>query len=157
MQVVPHRFDVVVTSNAGFPLDQNLYQAVKGMSAAFEVVQPGGLIVVAAECRDGFPDHGEFRDMLYSMRSPQQLLDMLSDRSETVPDQWEAQNPRPSFVRSTGRRTRRWAYIRRTVPRFAVRCRRHRRDGGRELRRSGAGATCCALPAGPETIPVVHV
>ena len=131
MQVVPHRFDVVVTSNAGFPLDQNLYQAVKGMSAAFEVVQPGGLIVVAAECRDGFPDHGEFRDLLYSMRSPQQLMDMLADRTETVPDQWEAQNPRPSLVRGTGRRPCRWADIRRTVPRFAVRCRRYRRDGSR--------------------------
>src|SRR5690606_37594276 len=28
------RFDVVITSNSGYPLDQNLYQAVKGMSAA---------------------------------------------------------------------------------------------------------------------------
>ena len=42
MQTVDAPFDVVVTSNAGFPLDQNLYQAVKGMSAAAAVVKPGG-------------------------------------------------------------------------------------------------------------------
>ena len=131
MQVVPHRFDVVVTSNAGFPLDQNLYQAVKGMSAAFEVVQPGGLIVVAAECRDGFPDHGEFRDLLYSMRSPQQLLDMLSDRTRDGPGPMGSADPRPSLVRRTGRRACRRAHIRRTVPRFTFRCRRYRRDGSR--------------------------
>ncbi len=91
MQEVPHRFDVVVTSNAGFPLDQNLYQAVKGMSAAAKVVREGGLIVVAAECRDGFPDHGEFRQLLASASSPRELLASLSQRSHTVPDQWEAQ------------------------------------------------------------------
>ena len=58
MQPVGHRFDVVVTSNSGYPLDQNLYQAVKGMSAAAEVVKPGGSIICAAECRDGFPTTG---------------------------------------------------------------------------------------------------
>ena len=61
---VPEPFDVVVTSNSGYPLDQNLYQAVKGMSAAAKVVKPGGLIVCAAECRDGFPGHGSYRQLL---------------------------------------------------------------------------------------------
>ena len=55
MRAVPEPFDVVLTTNSGFPLDQNLYQAVKGMSAAAQVVRPGGAIVCAAECRDGFP------------------------------------------------------------------------------------------------------
>jgi len=45
MQRVDALFDVVVTSNSGFPLDQNLYQSVKGMSAAAKIVKPGGLIV----------------------------------------------------------------------------------------------------------------
>jgi lactate racemase len=156
MQAVPHRFDVVVTSNAGFPLDQNLYQAVKGMSAAFEVVQPGGLIVVAAECRDGFPDHGEFRELLYSMRSPQQLLDMLAERTETVPDQWEAQilarvlNGARVAVHADGL----------TSDELSRASLSAADDIGEtvadELRSKGAGATCCALPAGPETIPVVR-
>ena len=65
--------DVVVTSNAGFPLDQNLYQAVKGMSAAAQVVKYGGTIVCAAECRDGFPDHGSFRNELTQQPTPEKL------------------------------------------------------------------------------------
>ena len=67
---VPAPFDVVVTTNSGYPLDQNLYQAVKGMSAAATVVKPGGMIVCAAECRDGFPDHGSYREVLASEPSP---------------------------------------------------------------------------------------
>lgn len=62
MRPVPAPFDVVVTTNSGYPLDQNLYQAVKGMSAAHRITRPGGTIVCAAECRDGFPDHGSYRE-----------------------------------------------------------------------------------------------
>jgi nickel-dependent lactate racemase len=91
MQQVPSRFEVVVTTNSGFPLDQNLYQAVKGMSAASTVVRDGGTIVCAAECRDGFPDHGSYREVLASQPSPQALLDAIAARSETVPDQWQVQ------------------------------------------------------------------
>src|SRR4029079_19034106 len=55
MRAVEAPFDVVLTTNSGFPSDQNLYQAVKGMSATAKVVKPGGTIVCAAECRDGLP------------------------------------------------------------------------------------------------------
>jgi nickel-dependent lactate racemase len=157
MQVVPDRFDVVVTSNAGFPLDQNLYQAVKGMSAAFQVVKPGGLIVVAAECRDGFPDYGEFKDLLYSMESPQQLLASLSDRRETVPDQWEAQilarvlSGARVAVHADGLTAEELARASLSVA-YDI-----GETVAEELGTSGAGATCCALPAGPETIPVAAV
>ena len=88
---VPALFDVVVTSNAGFPLDQNLYQAVKGMSAAAQVVKPGGTIVVAAECRDGFPDHGSYRSELVASPSPTALLEQIAARPQTVADQWQIQ------------------------------------------------------------------
>ncbi|MFI8185764.1 nickel-dependent lactate racemase [Actinacidiphila glaucinigra] len=91
MRPVQAPFDVVVTTNSGFPLDQNLYQAVKGMSAAHQVVRPGGTIVCAAECRDGFPDHGSYRRVLASAPSPQALVDEISARTETIPDQWQVQ------------------------------------------------------------------
>ncbi len=91
MAPVPHRFPVVVTSNAGYPLDQNLYQCVKGMSAAAQVVEPGGLIICAAECRDGFPDHGGYRALLESEPTPEALLAAIAGRPETVPDQWQVQ------------------------------------------------------------------
>ncbi len=91
MRPVPEPFDVVVTTNAGFPLDQNLYQSVKGMSAAAQVVRPGGTIICAAECRDGFPDHGSYREVLTSAPSPAALFEEISRRTETVPDQWQVQ------------------------------------------------------------------
>jgi nickel-dependent lactate racemase len=91
MQRVGAPFDVVVTTNSGYPLDQNLYQAVKGMSAAAEVVAPGGTIVCAAECRDGLPDHGTYASLLASERSPAALMASILARPETIPDQWQVQ------------------------------------------------------------------
>ena len=91
MSPVPSQFEVVVTTGSGYPLDQNLYQAVKGISAAATVVRPGGTIVCAAECRDGFPDHGSYREVLASAESPKALFDNISQRAETIPDQWQAQ------------------------------------------------------------------
>src|SRR5450759_4554092 len=44
-------YPIVVTTNSGYPLDLNLYQAVKGMSAAAQIVEPGGLILAAARCK----------------------------------------------------------------------------------------------------------
>lgn len=64
MVAVPRRFAAVVTSNSGFPLDQNLYQAVKGMSAAARITEPGGTILVASECSDGIPGHGNFSSLM---------------------------------------------------------------------------------------------
>src|SRR5918994_1354049 len=77
MRPVAKPFDVVVTTNSGYPLDQNLYQAVKGMSAAARVVKPGGTIICAAECRDGLPSHGSYRPLLRSQPSPAALLAMI--------------------------------------------------------------------------------
>ncbi|HET6171114.1 MAG TPA: nickel-dependent lactate racemase [Gaiellales bacterium] len=91
MRAVPRPFHVVLTTNAGFPLDQNLYQAVKGMSAAAQVVRPGGAIVCAAECRDGFPSHGSYREELTAAVSPAALLEAIAARTTTVADQWQIQ------------------------------------------------------------------
>src|SRR3954454_2592453 len=102
MVPVPAPFDVVVTAGSGYPIDQNLYQSVKGMSAAHQVVRSGGLIVCAAECVDGFPDHGSYRQVLTSAASPQELLDTISAREVTVPDQWQVQIQARIHGRSPG-------------------------------------------------------
>ena len=91
MQPVDRPFDVVVTTNSGYPLDQNLYQAVKGMSAAAEVVRPGGTIICAAECRDGLPDHGSYAAILRTGATPADLLASIAASPVTVPDQWQVQ------------------------------------------------------------------
>ena len=58
-------FPIVVTTNSGYPLDQNLYQTVKGMSAAAQIVEQGGYIATASRCNDGFPAHGNFKTLLF--------------------------------------------------------------------------------------------
>ncbi|WP_252312534.1 nickel-dependent lactate racemase [Sinobaca sp. H24] len=85
------RFDVVITTNSGYPLDQNLYQAVKGMSAAHKIVKEGGAIIVAAECSDGIPDHGNFAEIFSMADTPQALLDMINDPEFKMFDQWQVQ------------------------------------------------------------------
>ena len=82
---------IVVTTNAGYPLDQNLYQAVKGMHAAMQVVEQDGLIVAAARCNDGFPAHGNFKRLLFEHGTPRALLDAITSPGFSVYDQWEAQ------------------------------------------------------------------
>jgi nickel-dependent lactate racemase len=84
-------FPIVVTTNSGHPLDLNLYQAVKGMSAAAQIVEPGGLILAAARCEDGFPDHGHFRGLMTGHASPQAVLDTIMAPGFSMYDQWEAQ------------------------------------------------------------------
>jgi nickel-dependent lactate racemase len=84
-------YQVVLTSNSGSPLDQNLYQTVKGMSAAAQIVADGGLILAAARCQDGFPAHGNFRRLLQEHASPRALLDTILQDGFAVFDQWQAQ------------------------------------------------------------------
>ncbi|MDA0346492.1 MAG: nickel-dependent lactate racemase [Verrucomicrobia bacterium] len=84
-------FDIVVTSNSGYPLDQNLYQAVKGMSAAAQILKEGGLIISAARCNDGFPDHGNFKRFLFEHDSPQAMLDKIYSPGFELLDQWQVQ------------------------------------------------------------------
>jgi lactate racemase len=85
------RFDVVITSNSGYPLDQNLYQAVKGMSAAHKIVKKGGTIIVASECSDGLPSHGNYGDILKLASTPQELLDLINNPEFKKFDQWQVQ------------------------------------------------------------------
>jgi len=91
MVACPQPFPIVVTTNGGFPLDQNLYQAVKGMSAAAQIVAPGGLIIAAAECSDGFPDHGNFKDFLFTHPSAAAMLDTINRAPAPMLDQWQVQ------------------------------------------------------------------
>jgi nickel-dependent lactate racemase len=84
--------DIVVTGNGGYPLDQNIYQTVKGMTAAEACCAPGGTIVMVAGCCDGAGGE-HFRRALAEMESPQALLDAILrvPQAATQPDQWEIQ------------------------------------------------------------------
>ena len=153
MRQVPAPFDVVVTTNSGYPLDQNLYQAVKGMSAAAKIVKPGGTIVSAAECRDGLPSHGSYGAVLASAESPAALLALICAPGYAVPDQWQVQvqaqiqTKANVLVKTTGLgpdEVRAAHFTPIDDVSSAVRA---------ALDRAGASSTLCVLPQGPQTIP----
>lgn len=91
MYAVDEPFDIVITTNSGYPLDQNLYQSVKGMSAAAQIVRQGGAIISTSECSDGVPNHGNYAKILQMRSTPQGLLDMINDPSFSMFDQWQVQ------------------------------------------------------------------
>ena len=91
MVPVAEPYDAVVTTNSGYPLDQNLYQTVKGMKAAAGVVRDGGAIVMAAECADGLPDHGRYGQLLAEAGSPARVLETVGAPGFAAQDQWQVQ------------------------------------------------------------------
>lgn len=153
MQAIGEPFDVVLTTNSGFPLDQNLYQAVKGMSAAAKVVKPGGTIICASECRDGIPDHGSYAEILASGDSPEDLLRMINSPGYSVPDQWQVQIQ--AMIQSKAKvqvnadglsddqlKASHFEPIHDVTEAVSE-----------ALSTAGSGAKLCVLPQGPQTIP----
>ncbi len=149
-------YDIVVVTNSGYPLDQNLYQTVKGMSAANRIVREGGAIVMCAACQDGLPDHGRYAALLEEAGSPQAVLDMLARPGFGEQDQWQVQIQAmvqlraEVFVYSDGLTD---DQIRRAL--FTP-C----RDLPATLRglmdRYGPNARLCAMPDGPATVAYVR-
>ena len=84
--------DITVVTNGGYPLDQNIYQAVKGMTSAEATNKEGGVIIMVAGLADGTGGNGFYNNLAQS-KSPQDFLDRVAkvDRHHTVPDQWESQ------------------------------------------------------------------
>ena len=156
MVACERRFPIVVTTNSGYPLDQNLYQAVKGMSAAAQIVEHDGAIVAAAaRCDDGFPAHGNFSRLLFEPRlspgaaRPDPRAGLLDVRPVGGPaardDPAEGACRARERARSRGRGAR--AHLA-PVPDVAE-------TVAAERRRLGADATVAVLPEGPMTIPYV--
>ena len=146
-------FDIVVTSNSGYPLDLNLYQAVKGMSAAAKVAKPGGSIIVAAECWDGIPDHGSFGRLLREASDADDLLSRIRAEGFMADDQWQAQilasivKRNEVYVYSDGLTAEQLAQAKlRPCPSIES-------EVKALLARYGSGARICVLPEGPQTIP----
>jgi nickel-dependent lactate racemase len=153
MQPVDDLFDIVITTNSGYPLDQNLYQAVKGMSAAARIVKKGGAIIIAAECRAGLPHGSPFEKLLLRAKDPEDLLGIIAH--ETFPEQWQSQ------IQSLIQRKAR-IFVHSALPEGAVRG-AHLLPApdiatlvGQLLAEYGPSAKIAALPQGPLTIPYLQ-
>ena len=84
-------YDIVITSNSGYPLDQNLYQCVKGLAAAKRAVRPGGAILLIAACEEGLPEHGKYAQLLAEAKSPEEILNKVTQPGFLGQDGWQAQ------------------------------------------------------------------
>lgn len=156
MVPVAEPFDIVITSNSGYPLDLNLYQAVKGMSAASEVVKEGGSIIIAADCWDGIPDHGEYGQLLRDAESLESLLETIRAPGFEVQDMWQAYIHALICLKADV-----YLYTHNLtddqIKGALLRpCHQIEATVGQLLQKHGGNATICLLPEGPQTIPYLQ-
>lgn len=91
-RVKAKKADIVISTNGGYPLDQNIYQAVKGMTAAEATVNDGGVIIMLAKSNDGIGGDDFYHQMADEKDINKTMaLFMSRGRNETVPDQWQTQ------------------------------------------------------------------
>jgi len=152
---VPEPFDIVVSSNSGYPLDLNLYQTVKGMSAAAQIVKPGGSIIIASDCWDGIPEHGEYGRLLGDAASPEELLKKIREPRFVCQDSWQAQihalicRKSDVFLYSDNLSDKQ-------ITNAFLKVSHSIEETIEELlNRYGENASICILPEGPMTIPYV--
>ena len=92
-QVVPKKAaDIAISTNGGYPLDQNMYQSVKGMTAAEAAAKDDGILIMVSNCGDGHGGEG-FYEALKNCSSPADLMEEILKvpQDQTKPDQWEYQ------------------------------------------------------------------
>jgi nickel-dependent lactate racemase len=155
MVPVAQPFDIIISSNSGYPLDLNLYQSVKGMSAAAQVVRQGGSIIMAADCWDGIPDHGEYGQILRQTKNYEEILKIVRTPGYQRQDMWQAQTQAlisqqaDVYFYSDNLNDEQITKAHLSV------CRNIEGTVTGLLSKYGQNATICVLPEGPQTIPYV--
>ncbi len=89
---MPRKFKTVVTSSAGYPLDKTYYQTVKGMVTPLDILEPGGTLIIASECSEGFGSE-EFRDAQTRLveLGPERFLATISAKTLADVDEWQTE------------------------------------------------------------------
>lgn len=152
MQPQSEPFDIVVTTNSGYPLDMNLYQGVKGMSAGARVLKKGGLLILACECREGVPSGSPMDKLHRSVGSTEELLLQLASGGAPRPEQWQGQ-----IQALVQRHARVQVYSR--LPQDVLKachlepCTDIAQAVLKEVHRLGGRCRVAVLPHGPLTIP----
>jgi nickel-dependent lactate racemase len=148
-------YDIVITSNSGYPLDLNLYQSVKGMSAAAQIVKDGGAIIIAADCWDGIPDHGEFKQLLFNADSPSALLEKIKREKQLIQDLWQAQIHARICEKADVYLFSHNLSDEQIIQAMLKPCRNIPKTIDQLLSSYGRDASICVLPEGPQIIPYI--
>jgi nickel-dependent lactate racemase len=153
MAAVPQQYDVVVTTNSGYPLDLNLYQAVKGMTAAAPILKPGGALIVAAECWDGLPFGSRMESILRSVKTPEEIIAGVESGQFAGMDQWQVLLYAQVLQKATV--YLKTSYLSDADVRacLAIPCADISATLRDLLQQYGSHSTACILPEGPQTIP----
>ncbi len=153
MVKVARQYDVVVTTNSGYPLDLNYYQTVKGLTAAAPLVKRGGAIIAAAECWDGIPYGSRMESILRSVTMPGEIIDGVMSGAFAGMDQWQVLLYAQVLQKAT-------VYLKneRLSPDdvracLAAPCQDVSATLCSLLEHYGPASTACVLPEGPQTIP----
>jgi len=153
---VKEPFEVVITSNSGYPLDLNLYQSVKGMSAACQIVKNGGSIIAAADCWDGIPEHGEYGKLLLEADSIESLLRTVRTPGFLRQDMWQV------LIQALICQKAHVYFYSENLTDEQIRgallrpCHNIESTVNELLDEYGRDASICVLPQGPQTIPYIH-
>ena len=143
--------DFVVTTNAGAPLDCNLYQTAKGLSGVSGATREGGVILIATECLEGFGSE-EYRAVFEHVTTPAEFIAKLMRKEFFIPDQWCAQETYQVMLKNEV-----WVYTHGIDPETLRRFHFHpvpSIDGAVDelLRRFGPDARWAIVPDGPMVI-----
>jgi nickel-dependent lactate racemase len=155
MVAVGKPYDVVVTCNSGYPLDLNLYQSVKGISAAAQIVKDGGAIIAVADCWDGIPDHGRYGELLREAESPESLLRTIRGQGFARQDMWQAQIHALICLRADVYFHSRNLSDSQIESAFFRPCSSVERTIAELLHKYGPDARICVLPEGPQVVPYI--
>lgn len=153
MVPVAERYDMVISSNAGYPLDLNLYQSVKGISAAAQIVKKTGAVILAADCWDQIPQHGHFGHMLRQSRSPQQVIEKIKNGQLNIQDNWQVYRLCQIVAHNEVYFYSDHLSDEQITDSFLKPCRNIGRTVQQLLLKYGKDPTLCILPEGPLAIP----
>ena len=148
-------YDIVITCNSGYPLDLNLYQSIKGISAAAQIVKEGGSIVMAADCWDGIPEYGEYVGLLREAKYPDRLLEMIRSDGFSVQDMWQAQIQALILQKADVHFYSKNLSDQQIMGAMLRPCHRIEDTIDDLVREYGRGASICVLPEGPQSIPYI--
>jgi nickel-dependent lactate racemase len=89
---VSRKFNTVLTSSAGYPLDKTYYQTVKGMVTPMDILKPGGTLIIASECSEGFgsPEFRSAQEKLIEL-GPERFLATLNAKIFAEIDEWQTE------------------------------------------------------------------
>jgi nickel-dependent lactate racemase len=132
-----------------------MYQSVKGIAVAANIVKDGGTILLISECEEGLPDYGEYGELMSKADKPQDLLKMIHSPGFAMQDQWDAQiqaqicNRVKVHIFSEGLGDEE---IRRV---FGIPCRDVEHTVSELLKEYGSATRVAVLPAGALAVPYI--